>query len=1468
MLLLLQIPAVQGRLTSAISKGLSAKFDTRVNVGRVNYFWYNRISLSGFLVEDQHRDTLLYAGKLITGIDQFNLYAKKIRIANLVMSSASVNLVTDSARNLNLNFLIEKIKGNKDSTSGKWTIRFGNIEFRQSKFRYRSLPLMQQSSGINFSDIQLHDFYLRVKNLDIRNDTVHFSLNKLSFHERSGFYLEHMNADLSIHKNYMIFTNAHMVSENSDLNAAMLAFRFGAFKDFVKGSFGSKVKLNFDVQKSELDLKDLAYFTNILGQFQQKIQVSGKIRGVYSDMQGRDISIQYNHGTRLKARFNITGLPNVKQTFLYADIARFQSTTADLESIMLKDGRQWIKLPENLRKVGKLAYTGNFTGFFDDFVAYGTLETGLGLISTDLLIKPDTAHYASFSGKLATTDFDLGRFMTSKTEIGKISMNVQVDGNMRPGRNIKANVNGLVRYLFLYGYNYQNIKVEGTIANNAYDGNVSVEDPNIKMDFSGRLDFAQKPAEFDFSLNIPRIHPYNLHLIKTDSLLTASALVIANFQGSSIDSMNGDIKVLNSVFTRNDKPLKIYNITLSASSQQAENKLNLKSDFLDAAVEGNYSASELVTVLRNYMNKYLPSLFPSPAKQPAPQNFAFRVKLKKTDDICSFFLPRFKFAEATHAEGTFSSKGNYLKILAEFPALDYGALHWDNLYLNVASTDTGFSLESGSELLTLKKQIRFDNLSTYLNAARDSAWLNVRSLNWDTVLNKGALSAVATFSRIKKASHAVAFIHVNQAEMVSRNIPWRLKEANMIIDSSSIAVDEFSVYNERQNLSVYGRISHNSQDRLNIDLGNLRVSNINLFTAEKGFNFEGNITGKAVISDVYTSPVMLGAFDIDTLKLNGEVLGVTAIETKWNNDAKKLEASLTSLRGDLKTLKAFGYYSPLDHTLDFGIDLDKLRLNVMRPYLAKVVTNLGGLASGHLKLSGDIIKPLLNGDLLLQKATFLIPYLKTTNSFTGVARFKNSDILVNHVEVYDVAGNKAIVNGKVGTNFLKKLNFNLTIDAQNYTFLNTGAGDNDLFYGKAYGTGKITIAGPPENIVMNITARSDKNTQIFIPLTTSSAITESNFITFVSKDQGKKKNLPVKNNPVNVSGLQMNFDLTITPDAEMQLIFDPKIGDIMKGNGNGNIKMEVNTLGDFKMYGDYTITQGEYLFTLKNVINKRFKVDKGGQIQWNGDPRDAIINIKAIYSTKASLYNLLVNETTKDYKKRIPIDCQIFMTNKLMHPDLRFGIYLPTADEETRSRVSNAISTGDEMTKQFLSLLVINNFMPDPNRMPAGYTTPTAGLGAASVGVTTSELLSNQLSNWLSQISKDFDIGLNYRPEDQISGQEMEVALSTQILNDRVTIHTNLDVSGNQATTNATNTNNIVGDFDVGIKLNQSGKLNLKVFNRTNNIMQYDYGPYTQGVGISFNEDFNSIGELLRRYRASLRHKNEPARDSSSNVNK
>ncbi|MCK4638345.1 MAG: translocation/assembly module TamB, partial [Bacteroidales bacterium] len=426
--------------------------------------------------------------------------------------------------------------------------------------------------------------------------------------------------------------------------------------------------------------------------------------------------------------------------------------------------------------------------------------------------------------------------------------------------------------------------------------------------------------------------------------------------------------------------------------------------------------------------------------------------------------------------------------------------------------------------------------------------------------------------------------------------------------------------------------------------------------------------------------------------------------------------------------------------------------------------------------------------------------------------------------------------GRITHENLKNFKFNINIKPKDFACLNTDSYLNSEFYGQANISGDIKINGPLNKLMLNITVTTNKGTNINIPISTTADVSEQNYIIFINKsDTALEK--PIYN--VNTSGVTINFKLNITPDAKIQLFLPSQMGTI-KADGNGNINLSINPQGYFRIVGDYVIKKGVFHFTMQNLVNKRFSIIEGGKISWTGSPYDAEVDLKALYKVKTSLDGLGPQmDSTVNYGRRVYVDCILGLKGKLFDPDIHFSILLPNVDEATRQMVYSVLDTTNEaeMNQQMLSLLVLGSFSYN--------TTATPSLEASSY-----KLISNQLSNWLSQISKDFDIGINYIPGNQVSDEELEVALSTQLFNDRVSIDGSFGVTGEKTADNASN---IVGDVNVEVKLTEDGRFRVRAFNRSNvnsayDIYSYDQSsPYTQGVGIFYRKEFNSFAEIFQR---------------------
>jgi hypothetical protein len=414
--------------------------------------------------------------------------------------------------------------------------------------------------------------------------------------------------------------------------------------------------------------------------------------------------------------------------------------------------------------------------------------------------------------------------------------------------------------------------------------------------------------------------------------------------------------------------------------------------------------------------------------------------------------------------------------------------------------------------------------------------------------------------------------------------------------------------------------------------------------------------------------------------------------------------------------------------------------------------------------------------------------------------------------------------------------------------LNTNAANNPSYYGTAYASGNAGIYGFVDDIKMELNMKTNGGTYFYIPLDGPAEIVTSDFIKFVTKDTVKTI---VKKRKSNFS---LDFNLEATKDAEVQLIFDEKSGDVIKARGDGILHMKIDSKGKFDMFGDYVLSTGDYLFTLENFVTKKFEIQKGSLIKWNGNVYKANIDIIANYKQRASIKPLFPNDSSSNYSKRFPVDCKLFMKDKLTSPDITFGIDLPTIDETTRSSIKSILSDENELNRQVFSLLLLRSFVT-PTSLSGGGGISAGGAAAA----TGSEMLSNKMSNWLNGVTKDVDIGVSYRPGGTLSNDELDLALSKQLFNNRLSIDGNFGVANNNSasTTKSSNTSNLIGDVSVEYKLSESGKYRVKGFNRSNDNTQITTsgGPFTQGVGIFYREEYESLSELYKRYLSKFKKK-------------
>ena len=1439
---------VQNVIAQRVTVMLSEKLGNHISTGAIRVSWFNRVIINDLLVTDVRGDTILSAPELVGRLGLFTFSSRNIEVRKVALNRADIRFAIDPETEvINIKSIIEQLKS-KDTTSNrpKWTFEMRTIELNDCRFTFRNVKKQSDRPlGMNYADLDVSHINMTISNFHPGDSLggVKFRIRRLSCLEKCGLDLKFMSTDFEVNRQCLSFKNTRIVTSLSELRAKDISFHFDSFQDVSGKDFISKVEMSVDIQSSEVTFADISQFVPYFKTYSDKVAVAGKVTGTVENLNGEKMAVHFGDMTQINGNFDLKGLPNIRSTLIYADVTHLATCPADIERIQLKRSPSGhVNLSATIHQFSTIGFKGNFTGFFDNFVTYGTFTTNLGNLSTDLSIKPvtdagiDTTF--TFRGELKTERFHLGKLLTQPS-MGEMTMSGMVEGSAAARGKINALVEGRIESIDLRGYEYRNIAINGAVNNRMYDGQLSIAEPNIKMDFSGKVDLTNPIPAYDFWANVERARLYNLKLVNTDTSSFAAFSIKAAFSGTNIDNLSGELELNNSLLRRNSREIEINNLLLFTKSIRDTNRFILSSDILNAEIWGEYQFLKLPESFLSLVKNFAPAWVPASVNPDSlsHNNFRFEVKFKDTQKLTNFFVNEFRVLPDTRLEGVYNPKQRDVHFSLNVPSMRLGNKQWRGLYINGSIEDSTFVMESNCSAFRMNKNMSFENFFVSSRIRGDSVALDLRWNNWDTVLYKGAIRSKIFFLKNPKQKMPVIHIFSSPGQMVTAGDVWELTHNGISIDSAFIKFNDIRAKKDDQEILVSGAISRKEEDKLRITVKNLDLSVVNTAMQFDKLQFGGIANGSASLSNLYDVPVFVSDILIHDFSLNNNRFGATNLTASWNSSNRSVRIDAESILNDLRTMLVKGNYFISNQALDFDVSLGNISVGILQPYLENVFTGIEGMLSGKMKLSGAIDKPLLNGSIDMQQAALTLDYTKTRYHFSGIATVKDNVILFKNLEMFDRFSNSCkITDGSISLANLKEITFDMDFHANNLEVLNTRERDNDLFYGRAFATGNIHIKGKPLDMYLDIVAKTERNTQFYIPLSSSDEITKTNFITFVDHTPRaqkhptellRRRNVTTSNEPLPERKFTLNINMDVTPDAETQLIFDPTIGDIIRARGSGNLKLNIAN-NQFNMFGTYAIERGDYRFTLKNLLNKMFTIEQGGVITWNGDPMGALLNIKAIYTARPSLYDLMNDE---NFKRAVPVECELQITNKLTNPNIKFNLEIPNAEQEVRSFLNAATNSEEEMARQFISLVAFNRFFPDPNQSTSN---GSSGSGFETMGLATAtEFLTSQLGYMLSNDNVNFDF--TYRPGTYETGHNVGGGISTNQWN----FHVDYNVA-------AENSDYAMGDFTFDYKLNKSGKLRFKAFNRTN-ARYLSQNPYTQGVGFLFRQDFNQLKDLFKR---------------------
>lgn len=1443
-MVLLNIPTVQHKLSILVADELKKVLNTELSIGRIEIGLLNRIIIDDVLLKDQAGEEMLKVTRLSAKFDILPLFNGKIAISSVQLFGFNINLNKPAPdAKTNFQFVLDAF-ASKDTIKkeSNLDLRINSVLIRRGKLTYNVLSEPETPGKFNAKHVKVQNIIANISLKVLRKDSVNAHIKRLSLEEQSGFDLQKLSLKVLSNTKQTKIENFTVALPNTMLQMDTISFNYdslAASKDIAKD-----VHFRGKMLPSYVTLKDISCFVPALGNFADRLNLDMEFDGTVDQLNCPRLQVSVDDNILIRGDVTFQDLTNTTDAYVYGKLSRCDLNRAGVDFIIRNLAKDYSGTPAILKRLGDVSFRGEISGYFNDLVTYGVVQTSIGSVRTDLKLSSDKEKsYFSYSGSVKTTDLELGELLDN-ANFGGINFNLDVKGMHYEHRLPNINMKGLITSVEYSKYKYENIELDGEYKKGGFDGKVFLNDPNGKVSLNGNFNLTEKIPTFNLHAEVDKMRPNALNLTKKYEDSEFSLKVDANFTGNSIDNMIGEINVDSVAFKAPGKDFFMKNINVTATQNgNGEKQLALNSEFVTAVVKGKYSYQTIPLSVIKTAERYIPSLLSINNKKKEPENdFNFDVHVYNTSILTEVFnIPLTVYTHST-LKGYFNDKAHKLRVEGYFPSFKYndswfesGMILCENLSDQIkCSVRASNHMKKGSVL----------NLSVDATAQNDI--LNT-SINWGNdaqITYSGKFSAVTNFFKTA-GEHPIlqANIDVQPTKVILNDSTWNIHPSRIAVDSGRVFIDNFLFNHKDQFLRINGKLTKNVEDTVKVDLKDINLSYVFDIVQFHAVDFDGMASGTATASGVMKNPGLNAKLFVKNFSLNQGILGDMNISAAWDKEVEGISLDADMREKGISHTIVKGYVSPKRKGLDLHIGADSTNISFLQRFMKSIASNVHGRANGNVRLFGGFKSLNLEGAVYAD-AGFKIDVLNAAFLLKDSVRLMPDNIQFSNVRVYDSEGHEGRVNGDLFHHNLKDLSYRFQMNANNMLVFNTKEDPDFPFYGTIYGTGNVVLDGSSEGLNVDVAMTTNRKTNFVYTVGGTSSATSNQFITFVDRTPKRqtRDSIPLLEDirkPVEEPDIPMDIRLNIlvdaTPDATMKIIMDPVAGDYIGGRGNGNIRIDFYNKGDVKMFGSYTIDQGVYKFSLQEVIRKDFIINSGSTITFNGDPFDANLDIRAAYTVNsASLSDLGINFNQQN---NVKVNCLMDLTGNLLKPNVKFDIELPNDNEEIKNAVKSAISTDEQMNMQILYLLGIGKFYT--------YDYNNNGQSSNAMSSVLSSTISGQLNNMLSQAinSSNWNFGTNLSTGDKgWTDMEIEGILSGQLLNNRLLINGNFGYRDNP-----TANTNFVGDFDIEYLLTKAGDIRLKAYNQTNDRYFTKTTLTTQGVGIIYKKDFNRWRELFKR---------------------
>ena len=1472
-----QSPTVQTVLARKAIASLSDKIDGDITVGRISVRPFDAVTIQDVVVTDRtpysdgtfpRRHTLLRVGQLSARFSLKGLLRKeRISVSRLRLEDGEFNLVLEpgpdgkAKDNLSRVFRLTQDPDKPKKDFGD-LLEAGKVDIENFTFRMVNYPgaAHMEMRGydplpddvIDWNDLEVrvdaHVSDILVKDGEILCDADHIRIT-----DKTGLDLQDVSGKVKVGHGKVLLDNLHIQDKDSDLHLRYLRLLGTLDEDYE--DFVDRVRLEGEfVAPSVLSMQTVRHFAPNLDQMTFKADISGKVEGTVSDFAIKGISF-HEHGSGVEARVDGTmrGLPDIETTQMDYRVQDLRFGLDGLSTFI----QEWA--PETKLDLGKMGRGTDFNldatvkGTLNRLAVKGNLNSNAGAADVDLVLRDviDRKRDISIGGTLKTRDLDAGRIAGIK-ELGPVTLTTAVDARLAPG-NLQVNIDSLrVDRLRALGYDYTGIAAVGSYSDEAFDGRIVCDDPNLNLLLQGKFGLSPRTrnAAYEFYANVGYADLNALNLDKRGPS-KVSFQADANFVRTPDQDLLGEVNLRDVILENAAGRYDIGDITASAHANDDIHRIVFESGFAEGTFVGDKSLLAMASDLKDLVvRKELPSLLEKPGKPWDGTPYEVNFKFFDSREVLGYLLPGLYIEKNTDlrlrvdgdgrvdgsvTSGRLALGGRYLK--------DF-KLDLDNRDDALHATLTGSAMNLGGfELLGNRIDLTADDDRFGLSYSFDN---QTGTTNKADVRIEGRLSRDADGLAVTaNALPSTIWYEGNRWELDSDDISFR---------GGDIGVDRFRLANGRQSLVVNGGLSPTHADTLSVQMDRFDISLLNSLVMDGKMDIRGKATGRAnLVSPSKPTLALLAGITCDSTYVAGRPIGMLLVGSVWNEPEKQFDIQVQNLYEGLRNFDINGYLRPKDKAIRADAVLNHLDMGYAAPFLEGIFDRFSGYLDGKVSVDGTLDKLRIGSEgMQIVDGILGIEFTQVPYRVSGPVAVDTEGLHFQDVRLSDGSDGKGSVTGSLLFGGFKDLRLDTHVQFDQMKVL--GITDrNQPIYGDVYGTGRVDITGPFDNIALNIDARTVKDGDLHIPLGAGSAKATGDLLVFTQPYVEVEEDLyetMMRSSRTDKKKSGGNLDIRVRVRATPSVTAHIDIGENnLRGQGNGNIDLRIRTGQNdlFNINGDYTLSQGNFRFSALNVVTREFTIKDGSSIRFNGDVMDSDLNVTGIYSTKADIATLLSTSYREKSGSRREVDCILDITGKLRNPQVQFDIDIPELDPGTEGLVQSALNTEDKKMKQFLYLLIANSFLPNEE---SGIIT-TGGSNMLYSNMT--GIMAGQLNSIFQKLNIPLDLGLNYQQDS--AGQNLfDVALSTQLFNNRVVVNGTI---GNRRLYGTT-TDEVAGDLDIDIKLDKPGTFRLNLFSHSaDQYTSFLDNSQRNGIGFAYQREFNDLGQFFRDLFTPRRERDE-----------